>query len=268
MKEKIVLITGSTDGIGKQTAMDLARMGATVLVHGRDAERCRGAVSDIVGHTENREVFAVTADLGSLEQIRKLPDQIHARWDRIDVLINNAGVYEKTNRLTKDGFEMTFGVNHLAGFCLTGLLLDLMKKAAGGRIINVSSMVHAGSIDFENLQGEKGFSGSEAYSVSKLCNILFTYELAERLQPSGITVNCLHPGVINTKLLRAAWSGGSPVTEGSKTSVFLASSPEVEGVTGKYFVNKRDTRSSAVSYDPRIRKKLWDLSEKMTGISS
>jgi NAD(P)-dependent dehydrogenase (short-subunit alcohol dehydrogenase family) len=266
MKEKVALITGSTDGIGKQTALDMARMGATVLVHGRNDKRCRKAVNDIMEQTGNKDVYAYFADLGSLQQIRKLSMEIHTKWDRLDILINNAGVRETMHRFTEDGFEMTFGVNYLAGFCLTGLLLDLMKRDDGCRIINVSSMVHSGSIDFENLQGEKGFSGSEAYSVSKLCNILFTYELAEKLQPKGITVNCLHPGVINTKLLRVAWSGGSSVTEGAKTSVFLASSPEVEGVTGKYFVNKKETRSSTITYDSRIRKQLWDLSEEMTGI--
>jgi NAD(P)-dependent dehydrogenase (short-subunit alcohol dehydrogenase family) len=265
MRGKIALVTGSTDGIGKQTALELAQMGATVLVHGRDAVSCRRAASDITGHTGNRDVFAYTADFGSLEQIRKLSEEIHAQWDHLDVLINNAGVREKTHRHTEDGFEMTFGVNYLAPFLLTGLLLDLMRKSVSGRIVNVSSMVHAGSIDFESLQGEKGFSGSEAYSVSKLCNILFTYELAERLESEKLTVNCLHPGVINTKLLRVAWSGGSSVTEGSKTSVFLASSPEVEGITGKYFVDKKQTRSSEVTYDSRVRKKLWDLSEKMAG---
>jgi NAD(P)-dependent dehydrogenase (short-subunit alcohol dehydrogenase family) len=139
---------------------------------------------------------------------------------------------------------------------LTGLLLDLIKKSAPSRIINVSSMTHSSSIDFDDLQGEKYYSGYSAYSLSKLCNIFFTYELAERLQGTGVTVNCLHPGVIDTKLLRTNFSGGRPVFEGSKTSVYLATAPELENVTGKYFMDKRETRSSHISYDPEVRKKL------------
>ena len=267
MKDRIVLVTGSTDGIGRQTALDLASMEATVLIHGKDAERCLQVKEDIKRQTGNSNIFAFTADLGSFKQIHQLSQEIHDQFDRIDVLTNNAGVYEKKRSLSEDGFEKTFAVNHLASFCLTGLLLDLIRKSSGGRIITVSSMIHAGNIDFDDLQGERGFSGSDAYSLSKLCNILFTYELAEKLQGEGVTANCLHPGVINTKLLQAAWSGGSPVSDGSKTPVFLASSPDVEGVTGKYFVKQRQMQPADIISNGGVRKRLWRLSEEMTGVT-
>jgi len=183
------------------------------------------------------------------------------------VLINNAGVYETRHRTSEDGFEMTFAVNHLAPFLLTYLLLDLLKKAAPSRIINVSSIAHASSMDFENLQGEKHYGGYEAYALSKLCNILFTYKLARLLEGSGVTANCLHPGTISTKLLKAGWGvGGSPVTQGSVTSAYLATAPELEGVTGKYFMDKKQKESSRISYDQKIQKKLWLISEQLTGI--
>jgi NAD(P)-dependent dehydrogenase (short-subunit alcohol dehydrogenase family) len=267
MKDRIVLVTGSTDGIGKQTALDLAGMEATVFIHGKDAERCRQVKEDIQQQTGNSHIFSFIADLGSLRQIHQLSQEIHDQFDRIDVLINNAGVYEKKRNLSEDGFEKTFAINHLAPFCLTGLLLDLIMKSSSGRIITVSSMIHAGSIDFNDLQGERGFNGSDAYSLSKLCNILFTYELAEKLHRTNITANCLHPGVINTKLLRAAWSGGSPVSEGAKTSVYLANSPDVEGITGKYFVKQRQAQPSDIVSNGDVRRKLWHLSEEMTGVT-
>jgi NAD(P)-dependent dehydrogenase (short-subunit alcohol dehydrogenase family) len=267
MKNKIALVTGSTDGIGRQTALDLVRLGATVLIHGRNAERCREVRDSIARETGAADTAEFTADLLSFEHIHQLAEDIRNRFDRIDVLINNAGVYENTRRLSTDGYETTFAVNHLAPFVLTGLLMDLIRHSAAGRIVNVSSMIHADHIDFSNLQGENDFSGSTAYSLSKLCNILFTYELAERLSTTAVTANCLHPGVIETKLLRAAWSGGRPVSEGSGTSVYLAASPDVSGVSGKYFVNRKPSRSADVSYDPETRKRLWQLSEEMTGVT-
>jgi len=264
MMDKIVLVTGSTDGIGKQTALDLARMGATVLIHGRIQQRCESTTKEIKNVTGNDRIEFFVADLASLRQIRNLAEEIEVKHNRLDVLINNAGVIENQRKLTEDGYEMTFAVNHLSYSLLTGLLLDLLKKSVPSRIINVSSMTHSSSIDFDDLQSEKYYNGYGAYSLSKLCNILFTYELAQRLQGSGVTVNYLHPGVINTKLLRMNFSGGRPVSEGSKTSVYLATAPELENLSGKYFVDKRATRSSKISYDPEVRKKLWEISEKMT----
>jgi NAD(P)-dependent dehydrogenase (short-subunit alcohol dehydrogenase family) len=265
MGNKVILITGSTDGIGKQTALDLAKTGATVLIHGRNRARCENTLTEIKKKTGNRNLDFFIADLASLRQIRNLAGEIKSRYDQLDVLINNAGVIENHRKLTEDGYEMTFAVNHLAYFLLTGLLLDLLKKSAPSRIINVSSTTHSSSIDFDDLQSEKYYSGYSVYSLSKLCNILFTYELAERLQGTGVTANCLHPGVINTKLLRMNFSGGRPVAEGSKTSVYLATAPELESVTGKYFMDKRETRSASISYDAEVRKKLWELSEQMVG---
>ena len=267
MKDKTILITGSTDGIGKQTALELAAMGATVLLHGRNSERADRVLNEIKNATGNDRLNAFIADLSSLKKVRGLAEQVLLKHDRLDVLINNAGVYETSHRISEDGFEMTFAVNHLAPFLLTLLLLDLIIKSSPGRIINVSSQVHASGIDFDNLQAEKYYSEYEAYSLSKLCNVLFTYELAERLKGTGITVNCLHPGVIDTKLLKAGWGmGGSPVTEGSRTSVYLASAPELNTVTGKYFKNRTSTTSSQISYDAETRKKLWHISEHLTEI--
>jgi len=269
MNDKTILITGSTDGIGKQTALELAEMGATVLLHGRNPERADRVLNEIKKATGNDRIEAFIADLSSLKQVRNLAEQVLVKHDRLDVLINNAGVYETGHRISEDGFEMTFAVNHLAPFLLTLLLLDPLKNSAPGRIINVSSQVHASSIDFDNLQAEKHFSAYEAYSLSKLCNVLFTYELAERLKGSGITVNCLHPGVIGTKLLKAGWGmGGSPVTEGSKTSVYLASAPELSKVTGKYFKNMRASKSSRISHDAETGKRLWHISEQLIGKES
>jgi len=267
VKNKTILITGSTDGIGKQTALDLAKMGATVLLHGRNPARADKVLHEIKKTTGNNRIGVFIADLSSLKQVRNLSGQVLKKHERLDVLINNAGVYETMHRISEDGFEMTLAVNHLAPFLLTLLLLDLIKKSAPCRIINVSSQVHASSIDFENLNAEKHYSAYEAYSQSKLCNVLFTYELAERLKGTGITVNCLHPGVIDTKLLKAGWGmGGSPVTQGAKTSVYLATAPELSTVTGKYFKNMKPTKSSRISYDAKIRKRLWEISEQLTGI--
>ena len=264
MKNKSVLITGSTDGIGRQTALDLARMGATILLHGKNHGKAQAVLREIKHTTNNEKVTIFTADLSSQSLIRSMAEEIHNQYDHISVMINNAGVFLTSRKTTVDGLEMTFAVNHLAPFLLTLLLLDLIKKGAPSRIINVSSMTHSSTIDFNNLQGERCYNGYDSYSRSKLCNILFTYELAERLEGKGVTVNCLHPGVINTKLLRAGWGGGDPVTEGSKTLVYLASAPELVTVSRKYFVNKAQETSSSISYNRNVRKRLWKISEKLT----
>ena len=266
MHNKTILITGSTDGIGKQTAFDLAELGNTVIVHGRNPERTKETAEFISQKSANMNVGFFVADFSSLREIRKMSGEIHSEYEQIDILINNAGVFMNERKLSRDGFEMTFAVNHLAHFLLTKLLMDLLQKAPQGRIINVASMAHASELDFENLQGEKFFDAYTAYSYSKLCNILFTNLLAEKMFDSPITVNSLHPGVISTKLLHAGWgSGGSRIQEGSTTSVFLATSPDVESVSGKYFSNSRQSKSSGISYDRDIQVQLWELSEKMIG---
>jgi len=263
MDDKTVLITGSTDGIGKQAALELADMGARVILHGRKESKAKGILQEIKQKTGNDKLDFFIADLSSLKQIRSMGEDIQRKYSRLDVLINNAGVALNKLEISDDGYEMTFAVNHLAAFALTLHLLDLLTQSAPTRIINVSSMVHSSSLNFDNLTEPRTFDGWEAYCQSKLCNILFTYALAEKLQNLGVTVNCLHPGVIDTKLLRVNFGGGSPVTEGSRKLVYLATAPELAAVTGKYFKDNRQTRSAETTYDPEIQKKLWNLSEKL-----
>ncbi len=261
---KTALVTGSTDGIGKQTALVLAAKGYRVLVHGRSEARAKDAAEEIRGSSGNADVDFVTGDLSSQREIHRLADQVRARCSKLEVLINNAGVYQDSLEYSPDGIEMTFAVNHMAPFLLTRLLLDLLKASAPSRIITVSSMLHARDINFGNLQGEMFYDGAQAYAISKLCNILFTYRLAALLEGTGVTANCLHPGVIDTKLLRKAWEGaGSPVAEGSRTSVYLADAAEVEGVTGKYFVNMKESPSAPASHSREIQDNLWKISETL-----
>ncbi len=263
MNDKTALITGSTDGIGKQTAIELAGMGLRIILHGRSESRVKQVLQEIKHITGNDQLDFFIADLSSLQQIRTMAAEIRRKYNKLEVLINNAGVAMNKLEVSDDGYEMTFAVNHLAVFAITLLLLDLLKQAAPSRIINVSSMVHSSSVNFENLFEPRFFDGWEAYCQSKLCNILFTYELAEKLKDHGVTVNCLHPGVIDTKLLRVNFGGGSPVTEGSRKLVYLATAPELAAVTGKYFNDNRQTQSAEITYDPETRKKLWNLSENL-----
>jgi NAD(P)-dependent dehydrogenase (short-subunit alcohol dehydrogenase family) len=273
MKDKIVLITGSTDGIGKQTALELAQKGATLLIHGRDLHRGKEVVDAVIHQTNNSKVNLFISDFSSLRQVRLLAEEIKANYDRLDVLINNAGVYMRKRILTEDGYEMTFQVNHLAHFFLTNLLLDLIKRSAPSRIINVSSMAHSSSIDFNDLQSEKSYSAYSAYALSKLANILFTFKLAQDLKNTGVTANCLHPGVINTKLLREGFgSMGGDVKFGSKIPVYIASSPKVEEITGKFFANwikgsvPKVQKAAEIAYNKDVQEKLWDVSKKLAGL--
>jgi NAD(P)-dependent dehydrogenase (short-subunit alcohol dehydrogenase family) len=268
MKNKTILVTGSTDGIGKQTALDLARTGATVILHGRSIDRCKAAQAEIQRLTGNADVQFVTADLALLADVRRLAETVKEKFPQLNVLINNAGVFMNERKLTMDGFEMTFAVNHLAPFLLTHLLLDVLKANAPARIVTVSSMAHQrGGVDFKNLQAEKRFDGYAAYSLSKLANVLFTVELAERLNGTSITANSLHPGVITTKLLAAGFNmSGASLAEGAETSVYLATSLEVDGVTGKYFVKKKISSPSPLSHDEKLLKEFWTVSEKLCGL--
>ncbi len=264
-KTKTILVTGSTDGIGKQTALQLARMGHRVIIHGRNPDKAKKAMGEIIKLSGNNDIESVSCDLSIQREIHQMAEEIQKRFDKLDVLINNAGVYQSKRELTPDGLEVTFAVNHMAPFILTNLLFELLKETAKqtgeARVITVSSMIHASSIEFDNLQGERYFSGSYAYSLSKLCNVLFTYYYADMVSQYDIRANCLHPGVIDTKLLRKGWGGGgaSP-EEGAKNSVYLATSDRVKGVSGKYFMNMRPTRSAAISYDKSVQKRLWDIS--------
>lgn len=266
LKDQTVLITGSTDGIGKQTAVDLAEMGAKVIVHGRNEGRVKETMQEIFELTGNNNLDFVIADLSSLQQVQEMADDLHQRFNKIDVLINNAGVFKTTRELNEDGFEMTFVINHLSYFLLTNLILDLIKNSDYKRIVNVASQAHNSDLDFDNLHGEKYYEGYDAYARSKLCNIMFTYTLSRKLQGTGITANVLHPGVISTKLLHEGFGmGGAPINSGSKTSAYLAFSEEVKDVTGKYFVSQRESSSSQISYNVEVQEQLWELSEKMTG---
>jgi NAD(P)-dependent dehydrogenase (short-subunit alcohol dehydrogenase family) len=264
---KTVLITGSTDGIGKQTALELAQMGWQVIVHGRSKIRCEQTVSYLRSLTGNTRVDFVCADLDSFSEIKKMAGEILERFGKLNVLLNNAGVFETEQIILPNGFEKTFMVNYLAHFALTLQLLNLLKTADEGRIVHVSSMAQAGTIDFDNLNGEKHYDGYNAYAVSKLENVLFAYKLARMLKDTGLTSNCLHPGVISTKLLHAGWGmGGASTEEGAQTSVFVADSPKVKGVSGMYFVHAKESRSSALSYDKKVQDRLWEISLKLTGL--
>ncbi len=265
MRPKTILITGSTDGIGRQAAFVMAAKGNRVIVHGRNPQKCTDTVQWIREGTENKATEWICADLSSLNEIRGMAEEITQRFKRLDVLINNAGVFQRTRTLSRDGYELTFAVNHLAHFLLTGLLLNLLLSSSPARIVTVSSMAHASAIDFDDLQGEVSYSGYQAYAMSKLANILFTFELAERLKGKNIAVNCLHPGVIDTKLLHAGWGlGGAPVSVGADVLVYLATAPETESVTGKYFSDKQIQEPAAIAYDDGVRKKLWEISERLT----
>lgn len=264
---KTVLITGSTDGIGKQTALELAVKGYRVLVHGRNQLLGLEVIEQIKRQSNNTEVFYYNADLTDLNEINGLVEKIKLDFSKLDVLINNAGVIENQKIILPNGFEKTFMVNHLAYFSLTIQLLEQLNGSNNSRIINVSSQAQAGTIDFDNLNGEKYYDVYNAYALSKLANVLFTYKLARELKNTNTTVNCLHPGVIATKLLHKGWgSGGASLTEGAKTSVFAATDHSINGKSGLYFVNSKAHKSSAISYDKKIQERLWDISMEASGL--
>jgi NAD(P)-dependent dehydrogenase (short-subunit alcohol dehydrogenase family) len=270
MKGKICLVTGATDGIGKVTVRELAEAGATVIGVGRNPDKIR-ATLDEIGETAGSLEF-MTADLSSQADVRALADEFKRKYDRLHVLVNNAGALFTSYRESVDGIELTFALNHLSYFLLTNLLLDTLRASAPARIINVSSDAHYRSaFDPDNLERRRNYDGWEAYEASKLENILFTYELARRLEGSGVTVNALHPGWINSNFqVAAGLSQRGPLTseEGADTQLWLATSDEVEGVTGKFFIKREDRRSSDVTYDEAVAKQLWDVSAEMTGLAS
>jgi NAD(P)-dependent dehydrogenase (short-subunit alcohol dehydrogenase family) len=277
MTGRICVVTGASRGIGRAAAEALARLGAAVvLVCRRQSDGAEIARELAPEAAEPPDV--VTADLSSQASIRLAASQIRNRYPRLHVLINNAGVFTRQRKVTVDGLELQFAVNHLAYFLLTNLLLDQLDAGSPSRIINVSSGAHAGArLDFDDLQGERGYDGNRAYSQTKLANILFTYELARRVRGSGVTANCLHPGVIGTRLLAdymgvpvaggaLARTFGAKPEKGAETIVYLASSPEVEGVSGKYFVNRKAAASSRESYDEANARRLWEVSARLTNL--
>ena len=274
MQGKICLITGGTNGIGKSTAQELARMGAMVVIVGRNAQKTSQVVEEIRATSGNNNVDSLLADLSSQQQVRRLANEFKSKYSHLHVLLNNAGAVFMRHQLSVDGIEMTFAVNHLAYFLLTNLLLEPIKASSPARIINVSSNVHAsGKIEFDNLQGERDYS-PKAYDNSKLANILFTMELARRLEGTGVTVNALYPGFVatgfaknNGKVIAALVSIFAPLVarspaKGAETSIYLASSPSVEGITGKYFYDSRVVPAAPQATDRAVARKLWDVSAK------
>ena len=277
MEGKTCLITGGSDGIGYVAARELARLGAQVFIVGRNAFKTKDAVDRILDETGNREVRYLLADLSSQGDVRRLADQVRERIPRLDVLLNNAGAIFLSNRSSVDGIEMTFALNHLGYFLLTTLLLDLLKDSAPARIVNVSSSSHGspGEFRLEDLPQPGKSGGYRAYGRSKLCNLWFTYELARRLEGSAVSVNALHPGLVRTNIARNngvlgrvvnffIGTRGVDAARGAETLTYLAASPEVEGITGQYFVDCRTIASSSLSYDAGLASGLWEMSERLT----
>jgi len=266
MESKTVLVTGGTDGIGRETALQLARMGTRVLVHGRDKEKGTQVVDEINRDTCKENVSLYIADFSSLADVKRMAEDIMREQTELHVLVNNAGNFYKEHLLSTDDIEMTMAVNYFAPFLLTLLLLDLLKANAPAKIVNVASSSHKliRSVDFENLQGETNYDGFSAYSLSKLGNVLFTQSLADKLAGTGVTANALHPGVVNTKLLRKSYHlDGMGVDKGAQTSVYLASSTSVEGVSGKYYKNMQERPASDLSQGKNLQDAFWKLSEEM-----
>lgn len=283
MQGKVVLITGGNTGIGKATAIALARMGAQVTITSRSPEKGEAALADIRAQSGSDAVQCMRLDLASLASVRRFAAEFLADHPRLDVLINNAGLVLSNRSETEDGFESTFGVNHLGHFLLTNLLLPRLKESAPSRIVVLSSGAHMGALgglDFDDLQARRSYRGMPVYCRSKLANLLFTVELADRLRGTGVTVNAVHPGLVGTEfggaddttgfvrhLIKLThWAYISP-EKGARTSVHLASAPELEGVSGKYFVRSKQARPSRAALDRGAALRLWEVSEQLTGPS-
>ena len=280
LEGKTVVITGANTGIGKETAVDLAKRGARVIIGCRNMEKGKEALKGIQERSGSTNVFLEKLDLASLDSVREFADNILKNEPRLDILINNAGVASCSYQKTKDGFEMQFGTNHLGHFLLTMLLLDRLKRSAPSRIINVSSIVHgwgSGKINFDDIHFEKNYDRSKAYYHSKLANVLFTRELSKRLEGTHVTVNALHPGVVNTELQRhtflssallypVQWYLFKSAEQGAQTTIYCAVSEEMEGVSGKYLADCAIKEPSKSAQDDDAALKLWDLSLKLVGL--
>jgi len=278
MAGKTVLVTGGSSGIGRATALGLATMGARVAINGRDRGRTEDAAREIRA-AGGGQVDVFVADLSAQAEVRQLADEVLQRLSRIDVLVNNVGGYWNTRHVTADGLEHTFAVNHLAPFLLTNLLLDRLRQSAPARVVTVSSHAHStGRIDFDDLQGERSYSGAQAYNQSKLANLLFTYELARRLQFTSVTANAVHPGVVRTSFGAEDPHGVQRLfvpflrpfmkapAQGAATSIHVASAPDLASVTGRYFVNSKPKRSSVGSYDEATAARLWKVSAQLVDL--
>ena len=272
MNGKVCLVTGATDGIGKVSARVLAELGAKVIIVGRNPEKSAIVLAELRSISGNENIDLLMADLAVMQEVRDLAEQVIIRYDRLDVLLNNAGGYFTKHEITSDGLEMTFALNHMSYFLLTNKLMELLKYSAPARIVNVSSDAHYGvDMEFENLNGEQEYKAWKAYQKSKLANVLFTYELLKKV-PGNITVNCLHPGFVATNFGHNNGGFFGPVLkiaqrisainpeEGAKTSIFLCSAPEVKGVSGKYFYKCQPKTSSRESRNMDTGKRLWQIS--------
>jgi retinol dehydrogenase-14 len=273
-----VLITGGTSGIGNATAVAMAAMGANVVVVGRNQERGGAAVEEIKAQSHNESVELMLADLSVQAEVRRLAEEFLERYDRLDVLVNNAGLVQSKRTETPDGIETTLAINHLAPFLLTNLLLGCLEQSAPSRVITVSSEAQRwGTMDFEDMQSRRKYRGFPVYGMTKLANIMFTYELAERLDGTDVSANCLHPGSVGTNFgqnnrgamalfFRTFKPFMRSPEQGADTLIWLASSPEIDGVSGKYFSDRKEIEAKKVAYDPAARRRLWEISEDLTGL--
>lgn len=276
---KHIIVTGATNGIGEIAALELARMGATVVVMSRSADRCKATVERITSETGNANVSYIAADLSSIAATREAAATYRQQFDRLDVLLNNAGAFFNERKTSVDGIEMTVALNHLSYFIMAEELLDMLKATAASegeaRIVNVSSAAHQSGMNWDDLQYEKRWSGWGAYGQSKHMNILFSYELARRLDGTGVTVNALHPGFVNTGfgmnnggIMKAILGFFQNIAaknpqDGASTSIYLASSPDVKGVTGKYWADSKALKSNAATYDTGKWERLWTYTEQL-----
>jgi NAD(P)-dependent dehydrogenase (short-subunit alcohol dehydrogenase family) len=281
MNGKICMVTGATSGIGKSTAQELARLGATVIIIGRNPDKCEQTVAELRTASGNPQVHSLLADLSSQAAIRRMATEFKGQYPRLDVLVNNAGSAFLWRGLSVDGIERTFALNHLSYFLLTNLLIDTLIASAPARIVNVASGIHFGKqLDFDNLELKRGYGPLKAYGLSKLANILFTYELDRRFHERGVTANALNPGMVMTNIWRnlgpvigpfISWlvsKNGQTPEEGAQGVIYLASSPEVEGQSGKYFRKTVEMKSDPITYDSQIAQQLWEVSEAMTGLKA
>ena len=278
MQGKICLVTGATSGMGKETALGLARMGATVVLVARDQNKGKQTLHEITRQSGNEHIDLLLADLSSQQEVRKLADEFKAKYQQLHVLVNNAGAVFTKRQTTVDDLEMTFALDHLAYFLLTNLLLDTIKASAPARIINISSQAQGvGKINFNDLQGEKnyGLFGFNAYGQAKLANVMFTYELARHLQGTGVTVNAVGPGPVSTNfgvsnggifstITKFVMRSAKTPADAAKTAIRLASAPEMQNETGKFYYNEREIRSSKLSHNVATQKRLWEVSEELT----
>jgi NAD(P)-dependent dehydrogenase (short-subunit alcohol dehydrogenase family) len=278
VKKKICIVTGANSGIGKATATGLAKMGAKVIMLCRDQTRGEKALQEIKTESNNEYIDLMIADLSLQNSIRQFASDFKKKYQKLDILINNAGVNYNKRVETSDGLEISFAVNALAPFLLSNLLLDVLLKSVPSRVINVASVMQTNKIDFDNLQVKKHFSFMKSYGQSKSANVLLTYEFARRYRDSGISFNCLHPGGVNTNIgrnhkgisgifLRSVMKLYKSPEKGAETSLFLAISPDVEEVTGKYFINKKEAKSKDITYNESVAKRLWDVCAELTNLN-